>query len=248
MDIGEALRTAQESAPDRAKLRELSTARRQLVGAIADLGTTLAEEAGRSVSASVRDEVEQTLGAALADPSAADALRTGRLVRALSTDGLDAVDLDGAVAGGPGTRSPARGSSSGSSTRGGSRTSKGTASSDPEDLDARRRRKDAEKALAEAEENARAAAKAAEEAARAESAAEDLAEQAEQQRSDLADQVEDLKRRLTELRDRLDDATDEVDTATRDRLAAARRRVTADRDVASADAEVERLRERLERR
>ncbi len=88
--IGEALRTAQESDPDRAKLRELSTARRQLVGAIADLGTALAEESGRAVSASVRDEVEQTLGAALADTSAADALRTGRLVRALSTDGLDA--------------------------------------------------------------------------------------------------------------------------------------------------------------
>ena len=43
-------------------------------------------------------EVEQTLRAATADPGAAAAVQSGCLLRALSADGVDVVDLAGAVA------------------------------------------------------------------------------------------------------------------------------------------------------
>ena len=83
-------------------LRELGTQRRALVAAVTARALDLA---GRDVTAAVRAEVEATLEAALADPAAADAVRTGRLVRALSFAGFGGADLAGAVAG-P-TRSPA---------------------------------------------------------------------------------------------------------------------------------------------
>ncbi len=46
----------------------------------------------------MRDEVAATLEAGLSDPASADAVRSGRLVRALSYAGFGGVDLDGAVA------------------------------------------------------------------------------------------------------------------------------------------------------
>jgi hypothetical protein len=58
----------------------------------------VAEQQGRKISGTVATEVEQTLRAATADEGAAAAVRSGRLLRALSADGVDVVDLDGAVA------------------------------------------------------------------------------------------------------------------------------------------------------
>ena len=94
LSLGPALAQAQRarSATD---LRELGEQRRALVAAVtgqAVLG------AGRPVSAIVREEVAGTLEAALADPASAEAVRGGRLVRALFYAGFGAVDLEGAVA------------------------------------------------------------------------------------------------------------------------------------------------------
>ena len=58
----------------------------------------LAARHGRAISAAVATEVEQTLRAATADPGAAAAVQSGCLLRALSADGVDVVDLAGAVA------------------------------------------------------------------------------------------------------------------------------------------------------
>ncbi len=58
----------------------------------------LAAQQGRAISAAVATEVEQTLRAATADPGAAAAVQSGCLLRALSADGVDVVDLAGAVA------------------------------------------------------------------------------------------------------------------------------------------------------
>ena len=77
------------------ELRELGAQRRDLVAAVTDRAVELGE---RSVSAAVREEVQSTLEAALADPPSAEAVRSGRLVRALSYAGFGGVDLDGAVA------------------------------------------------------------------------------------------------------------------------------------------------------
>lgn len=97
LDLGPALAQAQAAGAGDA-LRELGAQRRALVGAVVDRAVALAE---RSVTTSVRDEVAGTLEAGLSDPASADAVRSGRLVRALSYAGFGGVDLDGAVAASP---------------------------------------------------------------------------------------------------------------------------------------------------
>ncbi len=76
-------------------LRELSGQRRAVLQAVVSRAVELS---GRAVTAPVRAEVEGTLEAALADPTSAEAVRSGRLVRALSYAGFGGVDLADAVA------------------------------------------------------------------------------------------------------------------------------------------------------
>lgn len=92
--LGPALADAQRAgrADD---LRALGQQRRALVEAVT---VAAVDASGRAVTAAVRDEVAATLEAALADPASADAVRSGRLVRALSYAGFGGVDLVGAVA------------------------------------------------------------------------------------------------------------------------------------------------------
>ena len=86
--LGAQLREAQGEL-DASTMRSLGQQRRSLI-------TALAKEI--SSTASARTEIEQTLQAAMADEDAAAAVASGRLVRALSTDGLEAAELEGAVA------------------------------------------------------------------------------------------------------------------------------------------------------
>lgn len=97
LELGEQLRAAQAEL-DRDSLAELTKQRRALVAALAREGSEIAELQGHKVTPAVVESVAQTLQAAMADPDAAAAVATGRLVRALATVGLS-VDLDGAVAG-----------------------------------------------------------------------------------------------------------------------------------------------------
>lgn len=109
LDLGVSLREAQESL-DRDEMKALGRQRQALIAAVARLARDLAAELGNPISDSAVAELEQTLQAAMADPGAALAVRTGRLVRALSSTGLEPPDLAGAVAGpapepeAPGTR------------------------------------------------------------------------------------------------------------------------------------------------
>lgn len=103
LQLGPELAQAQ-AGRDAAALRALGEQRRQLVGAV--VGRAVAA-GGRPVAAAVRDEVASTLEAALADPASADAVRSGRLVRALSYAGFGEVDLADAVA--PSTRTASTG-------------------------------------------------------------------------------------------------------------------------------------------
>jgi len=98
LELGPALAQAQAAGEGDA-LRQLGAQRRALVGAVVDRAAGLT---GRPVTAAVRDEVAATLEAGLSDPASADAVRSGRLVRALSYAGFGGVDLDGAVAARPG--------------------------------------------------------------------------------------------------------------------------------------------------
>ena len=76
-------------------LRELSGQRRAVLQAVVSRAVELSE---RAVTAPVRAQVEGTFEAALADPTSAEAVRSGRLVRALSYAGFGGVDLADAVA------------------------------------------------------------------------------------------------------------------------------------------------------
>ena len=96
LDLGPALAEAQGGG-DATALRALGAQRRELVDAVT---RTAVAASGRTVTAAVREEVAGTLDAALADPRSAAAVRSGRLVRALSYAGLGTVDLSGAVAAG----------------------------------------------------------------------------------------------------------------------------------------------------
>lgn len=105
LELAASLREAQ-SSPDRAQLHALGQQRQRLIAAVARQSLDAASEAGHDVGPAALPDVEQTLRAALADPAAAEAVLTGRLVRTLEATGWEAVDLDGAV-GGP-FEAPAR--------------------------------------------------------------------------------------------------------------------------------------------
>lgn len=95
LDLGPALAQAQSAGQGDA-LRALGEQRRQLVNAVTARAFALVD---RTPAGPALAEVAATLDAALADPASAEAVRSGRLVRALSYAGFGAVDLDGAVAG-----------------------------------------------------------------------------------------------------------------------------------------------------
>lgn len=97
VDLGPAIRDAQAGADP----KEIAALRRQrsgVVGALAQAGAALAEDAGHPVTAAVLDQVRTTIEAAMADPHAGAAVRSGLLVQPLESAGFDDVDLDGALA------------------------------------------------------------------------------------------------------------------------------------------------------
>jgi hypothetical protein len=96
-ELGAAMRDAQEDL-DRQQLAEFTRQRRALVNALAREAAGLATQARHNLTASVTEEVAQTLQAALNDPAAAAAVRSGRLVRPLEATGVEPVDLTDAVA------------------------------------------------------------------------------------------------------------------------------------------------------
>jgi hypothetical protein len=97
VDLGPALRTAQAAAdPD--AIRILRRQRAEVVDALAQAGADLASDAGHPVTPAVLEQVRSTIEAAMADPHAGAAVRSGLLVTALESVGFDAVDLDGALA------------------------------------------------------------------------------------------------------------------------------------------------------
>ena len=95
--VGEALRDAQENL-DATQLREFTKQRRQLTASVTTAARRLAREEGVRTTESVGDQVEATLTAAMLEPDAARAVRSGLLVTSLAATGLGDLDLSGAVA------------------------------------------------------------------------------------------------------------------------------------------------------
>lgn len=96
-DVGERMQAAQASL-DAAALRELARGRRTLLSAAADTARNVADEHGRAISDAMAGDVEETLRALTADQGAAAAVRSGRLLKTLTADGVNAADLEGSVA------------------------------------------------------------------------------------------------------------------------------------------------------
>ena len=87
LDLGLALRDAQKAlAGD--DLRRLSAQRSSVVSALTRDARRLAEELGQPVNETVGREVRSTLDAALADPAAAEEVRSGRLTTSLQHSGF----------------------------------------------------------------------------------------------------------------------------------------------------------------
>lgn len=95
--VGTALREAQASMSGE-DLRALTRQRRQLTAAVTTQARRTARDEGTRVTDAVADQVEATLTAAMVDEQCALAVRSGMLVAALATTGLDAADVAGAVA------------------------------------------------------------------------------------------------------------------------------------------------------
>ncbi|MBF4583918.1 hypothetical protein ITJ54_14705 [Curtobacterium sp. VKM Ac-2865] len=97
VDLGPSLREAQANADP----QEISALRRQrtsVVRALAQAGADLASDAGHPATSAVLDQVRATIEAAMADPHAGAAVRSGLLVQPLESVGFEDVDLDGALA------------------------------------------------------------------------------------------------------------------------------------------------------
>jgi len=92
--LGTDLRAAQEHLSGDA-LRELFAQRQRIIGALVQQARHLASRAGIRVPADTAREVEETLGAALADPDVAEDVRSGRLVKPASYAGFGLTDRAG---------------------------------------------------------------------------------------------------------------------------------------------------------
>ena len=97
LELGQAMREAQEDL-DAAELRTLNRQRRQLVTAVVRQGRKVASGLGQKVNDVAAEQAAATLQAAMADPNAEAALRTGLLLEPMAITGLDPVDLTGVLA------------------------------------------------------------------------------------------------------------------------------------------------------
>lgn len=231
LTLGEAMRSAQLGLVGD-EVRALSRQRQQLLAAVGRQARALARELGHPVSEDVGQEVEATLGAAMADPDVAEAVRSGRLTSPTSYAGLGTPADDDAP--------PPR---------------RLTAVPQPPSEPSREEPSRAEERREEArrrEEQRRAAelAQARQEAEEAQQAWEDAVAtgQAAQRRHDDAERaVADARQRIEELQDELNRAEQGLAASTRDERTLRRERDAADRVAEVAGRAAQRARARLER-
>lgn len=254
--LGQRMRAAQASL-DAAGLRELSRERRTLLGTAVDTAQFVAERQGRSISATIAADVEQTLRAMTADEGAAAAAQSRLLVKTLSADGVDTVDLDGAVAvpgavprpsapapttPAPGTPPPAPRTAPKGEERTTAERSTGKAADQPR-LEAVREtpRQASPSALEKAKATLADAKRAEEESARlAEERASQL-EETEAKVAELTDETWKLRARLKTAEEQLDRARKQLGTAAAEAKQAVRAAEKAQRSAVLAQERVLRL-------
>lgn len=186
--LGAELREAQADL-DAKTLTTLGRERRALVRSLADQAAGLATDRGEKVTPATVEAVVETLNAAMFDARAAAAVASGRLVRPLAASGDEEVDLADAVAGALDIA-----------------TSEPAAPTD--EVAAQRRRKQAERALRDAETQLRTATRTRDDLERrqrrATGRAAELAEHQDRLQQEL-DRLEDDARQVQDELARLDD-------------------------------------------
>lgn len=264
--LGEQLREAQRAFAGE-RLRELSAPRREQVSALVRRAKRLAAAAGQAVSAQHEREVAATLEAALADPEAAAAVRSGWLASPLSHVGLGEGGPGQALAipvaappaaapakslGKPARRLravPGTGTGDGRGKRAGKpRAARGAKLRAVPDAEAAAAAHEAARAaaaaqrrvkqVAEAERDLRDAEELAEQAGAALTGAEGRAVRARDRRHELRAEIERLERRLVEAQTEDATAGRELREAQRTRDAAARSLEAAQRRVLRAKAKL----------
>ncbi len=224
LSVGAALREAQ-AAMSAGELRALTKQRRQVTAAVTTQARRLAGEEGVKVTEAVAEQVEATLTAAMVDAECGRAVRSGLLVAALRTTGVEQMDP---IVLGSSVALPA--------ALGFSATPREAPRPGPPDLHVVPDPDRVAKARAAAEERLEAAAEE-HEAARA-AHDETLAELDRLSARSLQVQAEidELRRRLTELEDESDGLDEEIAEAeeVRDGASADLRTAAAERDAAQA--------------
>jgi hypothetical protein len=191
LELGAAMREAQaELAGD--QMRQLAVQRRQIVSALGREAGQLAADRGQPVSRSIREEMEGTLEAALADPDAGEALSSGRLTTSLRYTGLGSVDVVGAVAATP--RSATKPTTSPKSSKP-SKPSKKAVASEPDSRDAEVQAEAERRRQERVEVTQRRLAEARDDAAEAKRAADEK----DRTVREIQERVEGLRRQLDEL-------------------------------------------------
>jgi hypothetical protein len=240
LTLGEALRSAQFGfAGD--EMRQLSRQRQQLIAAVGRQARALARELGHPVSDDVGQEVEATLGAAMADPDVAEAVRSGRLTSPTSYAGLGAPETEASA--GPPRLAAVPTTPPAEAPR---RPRKG------DDAESARRREEQRREEERRREDERRAAEleqARQEAQEAQQAWEDAVETARagQRRHDDAERaVTEARQRIDDLQEQLQRAEQALGASTRDERALRRERDAAERVAELAGRAAQRARARVE--
>ena len=220
LSVGEALREAQASMSGD-ELRALTKQRRQLTAAVTTQARRLAGEEGLKVTQAVADQVEATLTAAMVDEECGKAVRSGLLVAALATTGVDEVELAASVAVPEALGFEAR--------------ARDAAAPTPPDLHVVPDPDKDEKARAAAQEKLDAAEESVTEAQEAYDHATAEVEKLEARSMQVQAEIDELKRKIAELEESTDEVDEEIAEAeeARDEAQASVTEATAARDAAA---------------
>lgn len=205
--LGEALQLAAELREaqadlDAQALAQLGRQRRALTSRLAKDAAELAVSRGERITPATLEAVQQTINSAFFDPEAAAAVASGRLIRELRPSSALPFEIDAVVAGGLAGAIPPP----------------------ADELSARRQRRQAERAVHDAEEELTVAERAL---AKAEHDRKDANRRADQ----LSTRIGDLEAELERTRREHDQARDDVDAADHSVSAMSERVSKAERSV-----------------
>lgn len=230
LSIGEKLRFAQQKL-DGDQLRQLDRKRRQLTSAVTLQGKVLASSLGESISKAVSAEVEETLRAAMADPSGATAVSSGLLVDTFDATGLEPVNLTDVVALPSAAHAPRRDE----------KAQRATSPSNDERAKIEHKRKEALRRLKEAQAALLQTESDAEEAHRKVSEAATRREDLQNARKQLQRRLEDLEHEISTVERKLRIADREENAAKQDENNQHRKREEARRAADLAQESLDRL-------